>query len=85
MVDMFSGIFFFNLVDTMTDFEKNLRENMISQLHNFAAVGDAAKLKALLSHSPSLVNAAADNGWTALMYGARNGHLEVVQILLEEG
>lgn len=69
----------------MTDFEKNLRQDMISQLHNFAAVGDAAKLKALLSHSPSLINVAADNGWTALMYGARNGHFEVVQILLEKG
>ncbi|NXL53635.1 NUD12 pyrophosphatase, partial [Podilymbus podiceps] len=69
----------------MTDFKKNLHQDLISQLHNFAAVGDAAKLKALLSHSPSLINAAAENGWTALMYGARNGHHEVVQILLEEG
>ncbi|NXK12089.1 NUD12 pyrophosphatase, partial [Herpetotheres cachinnans] len=69
----------------MTDFEKNLRQDMISQLHSFAAVGDAAKLKALLSRSPSLINTAADNGWTALMYGARNGHLEVVQILLGKG
>ncbi|XP_065512521.1 NAD-capped RNA hydrolase NUDT12 isoform X2 [Caloenas nicobarica] len=69
----------------MTDFEKNLHQDMISQLHNFAAAGNAARLKSLLSHSPSLINAAANNGWTALMYGARNGHLEVVQILLEEG
>ncbi|NXW55525.1 NUD12 pyrophosphatase, partial [Eurystomus gularis] len=69
----------------MADFEKNLHQDMISQLHNFAAIGDTAKLKALLSHSPSLINAAANNGWTALMYGARNGHLEVVQILLKEG
>ncbi|NXL87254.1 NUD12 pyrophosphatase, partial [Alectura lathami] len=69
----------------MTDFEKNLHREMISQLHDFAAVGDAARLKALLSHSPSLINAAADNGWTALMYGARNGHFDVVRILLEEG
>ncbi|KAM6289471.1 LOW QUALITY PROTEIN: NAD-capped RNA hydrolase NUDT12 [Aegotheles albertisi] len=69
----------------MTDFGKNIHQDVISQLHNFAAVGDAAKLKALLGHSPSLINAAADNGWTALMYGARNGHLEVVQILLEKG
>ncbi|XP_075267127.1 NAD-capped RNA hydrolase NUDT12 isoform X3 [Opisthocomus hoazin] len=87
MVDTFSAVLFsfVNLVDTMTDFEKNLHQDVISQLHNFAAAGDAARLKALLSHSPSLINAAADNGWTALMYGARNGHLEVVQILLEEG
>ncbi|NXL39947.1 NUD12 pyrophosphatase, partial [Glaucidium brasilianum] len=68
----------------MTDSEKNLHQDIVSQLHKFAAVGDAAKLKALISRYPSLINAAADNGWTALMYGARNGHLEVVQVLLEE-
>ncbi|XP_069736523.1 NAD-capped RNA hydrolase NUDT12 [Phaenicophaeus curvirostris] len=69
----------------MTDFENNLHQDMISQLHHFAAIGDAARLKALLSHSPSLINSTADNGWTALMYGARNGRLEVVQLLLEKG
>lgn len=69
----------------MTDFEKNLHQDMVSQLHDFAAAGDAARLKVLLRRSPSLVNAAAGNGWTALMYGARNGHFEVVQVLLQEG
>ncbi|XP_025930025.1 peroxisomal NADH pyrophosphatase NUDT12 isoform X1 [Apteryx rowi] len=87
MVNLFSDIsvFFFNLVETMADFEKTLKQDMISELHNFAAVGDTVRLKTLLSHSPSLLNATAENGWTALMYGARNGHFEVVQILLEEG
>lgn len=69
----------------MTDVEKDLRKDMISQLRNLIAIGDAAKLKALLSHSLSLVNATACNNWTALMYGARNGHFEVVQILRERG
>ncbi|NXX84061.1 NUD12 pyrophosphatase, partial [Urocolius indicus] len=69
----------------MTDSEKNPRQDVTFQLHNFAAAGDAARVKALLGHSPSLVNAATDNGWTALMYAARNGHLEVVEVLLEEG
>lgn len=69
----------------MTEFDKRLHQEMVSQLHDSAAAGDAARLKALLRRSPSLVNAAAGNGWTALMYGARNGHLEVVQVLLQEG
>lgn len=69
----------------MTSLERNPKQQMISQLHNFASAGDTARLKALLKHSPSLINATAENGWTALMYGARNGHLEIVQILLEEG
>ncbi|XP_005533102.1 PREDICTED: peroxisomal NADH pyrophosphatase NUDT12 [Pseudopodoces humilis] len=69
----------------MSDFEKPLHQDMVSQLHDFAAAGDTARLKALLRCSPSLLNASAGNGWTALMYGARNGHLEVVQVLLQEG
>uniref|UniRef100_A0A452IT77 NAD-capped RNA hydrolase NUDT12 n=1 Tax=Gopherus agassizii TaxID=38772 RepID=A0A452IT77_9SAUR len=40
---------------------------MISQLHSFAATGDKIRLTALCNHSPSLINEAAENGWTALM------------------
>uniref|UniRef100_A0A7M4ED89 NAD-capped RNA hydrolase NUDT12 n=2 Tax=Crocodylus porosus TaxID=8502 RepID=A0A7M4ED89_CROPO len=72
-------------VEIMTALERNPKQQMISQLHNFASAGDTARLKALLTQSPSLINATSENGWTALMYGARNGHLEIVQILLEEG
>ncbi|NXA50520.1 NUD12 pyrophosphatase, partial [Nothocercus julius] len=69
----------------MADLERSFKQDVIAQLHHLAAVGDTGKLRTLLSHSPSLINAAAQNGWTALMYGARNGHFEVVQILLEAG
>ncbi|NXA75795.1 NUD12 pyrophosphatase, partial [Thryothorus ludovicianus] len=69
----------------MTASEESLRQGLVSQLHDSAAAGDTARLKALLRRCPSLLNAAAANGWTALMYGARCGHLEVVQALLQEG
>ncbi|NXQ11127.1 NUD12 pyrophosphatase, partial [Peucedramus taeniatus] len=69
----------------MTDFERQLHRDLVSQLHDLAAAGDAARLRALLRRSPSLLDAAAGNGWTALMYAARNGHLEAVQALLQEG
>ncbi|XP_074809020.1 NAD-capped RNA hydrolase NUDT12 isoform X4 [Natator depressus] len=69
----------------MTTTERNPMQQMISQLHSFAATGDKIRLTALCSHSPSLINEAAENGWTALMYAARNGHFEIVQILLEKG
>ncbi|XP_043370098.1 NAD-capped RNA hydrolase NUDT12 isoform X1 [Dermochelys coriacea] len=69
----------------MTNTERNPMQQMISQLHSFAATGDKIRLTALCSHSPSLINEAAENGWTALMYAARNGHFEIVQILLEKG
>ncbi|OWK51703.1 Peroxisomal NADH pyrophosphatase NUDT12 [Lonchura striata] len=69
----------------MSDSEKNLHQDMVSELHGSAAAGDTARLKALLGLAPSLLDAAAQNGWTALMYAARNGHLDVVQLLLQEG
>ncbi|XP_054842513.1 NAD-capped RNA hydrolase NUDT12 isoform X2 [Eublepharis macularius] len=69
----------------MADIQGNPKQQLISELHNFAAVGDKVRLTALLSHFPSLINETAKNGWTALMYAARNGHFEIVQVLLEKG
>lgn len=69
----------------MADFQGNPKQQFISELHNFAAAGDKVKLTTLLSHSPSLINETAKNGWTALMYAARNGHFEIVQALVERG
>ncbi|NWX99870.1 NUD12 pyrophosphatase, partial [Nothoprocta ornata] len=69
----------------MADLERSFKQDLVAQLHHVAAAGDTGRLRTLLSHSPSLINTTAQNGWTALMYGARNGHFEVVQILLEGG
>ncbi|XP_025023531.1 peroxisomal NADH pyrophosphatase NUDT12 [Python bivittatus] len=69
----------------MEDSEGNPKKQLISELHHFAADGNKARLTALLDHSPSLINEAAMNGWTALMYATRNGHFEIVQVLLEKG
>ncbi|KAM6473192.1 NAD-capped RNA hydrolase NUDT12 isoform 2-T7 [Liasis olivaceus] len=69
----------------MEDSEGNPKKQLISELHHFAADGNKARLTALLDHSPSLINEAATNGWTALMYATRNGHFEIVQVLLEKG
>lgn len=69
----------------MADAQGNPKQLFISELHNFSAAGDKVRLTALLRHSPSLINETAKNGWTALMYAARNGHFEIVQVLLEKG
>ncbi|KAM9253475.1 NAD-capped RNA hydrolase NUDT12 isoform 2-T3 [Dugong dugon] len=69
----------------MSSVKANLKKEIISQFHCSAAEGDIAKLTAILSHSPSLLNETSENGWTALMYAARNGYPEVVQLLLEKG
>ncbi|XP_038615695.1 NAD-capped RNA hydrolase NUDT12 isoform X1 [Tachyglossus aculeatus] len=65
--------------------QRNPKRKIISEFHSLAAEGDVSKLTAILSHSPDLLNETSENGWTALMYGARNGHPDVVQLLLEKG
>ncbi|XP_053156516.1 NAD-capped RNA hydrolase NUDT12 isoform X2 [Hemicordylus capensis] len=69
----------------MADIQGNPKQQLVAEFHNFAAAGDKTKLTTLLSHSPSLINETAKNGWTALMYAARNGQFEIVQTLLEKG
>lgn len=64
---------------------KSPSQEIISQFHCSAAEGDVARLTVMLSYSPSLLNETSENGWTALMYAARNGHADVVQLLLEKG
>uniref|UniRef100_A0A8C5SCM8 Nudix hydrolase 12 n=1 Tax=Laticauda laticaudata TaxID=8630 RepID=A0A8C5SCM8_LATLA len=69
----------------MEDSEGNPKKQLISELHQFAADGNKTRLIALLDRSPSLINETARNGWTALMYATRNGHFDVVQVLLDKG
>lgn len=52
-----------------------------SDLCDAAIAGDLRRINTLLA-AHAEVNAAADDGATALMLAAQNGHLEVVQALL---
>ncbi|XP_032484527.1 peroxisomal NADH pyrophosphatase NUDT12 [Phocoena sinus] len=69
----------------MSSVKRSPNQEITSQFHYSAAEGDIARLTVMLSHSPSLLNETSENGWTALMYAARNGHPDVVQFLLEKG
>ncbi|XP_030181922.1 peroxisomal NADH pyrophosphatase NUDT12 isoform X2 [Lynx canadensis] len=69
----------------MSSIKRSPKQEIISQFHCSAAEGDIARLTVILSHSPSLLNETSENGWTALMYAARNGHPDVVQFLLDKG
>jgi ankyrin repeat protein len=54
-------------------------------VHEAAAVGDTARLNALLSGDPSLANAVSSDGWPPLHLAAAFGGPEVVAILLSHG
>ncbi|XP_060546588.1 NAD-capped RNA hydrolase NUDT12 [Pantherophis guttatus] len=69
----------------MEDSEGNPKKQLISELHQLAANGNKARLTTLLDHAPSLINETARNGWTALMYASRNGHFDIVRVLLDKG
>lgn len=61
------------------------KEEMVERFLDAAARGDLAKVAAMMSHTSSLTNQKGENGWTALMLAARNGHFDVIQTLLSYG
>lgn len=60
-------------------------EEMVGRFLDAAARGELSAVSSMLSHSPSLVHRSAENGWTALMLAARNGHYDIVEALLSFG
>ncbi|XP_048448440.1 NAD-capped RNA hydrolase NUDT12 [Rhincodon typus] len=69
----------------MANAESSPEKEMVTQFHKNAATGDTEKLSTMLNYSLSLINKVDEKGWTALMYASRNGHSEVIQLLLEKG
>lgn len=69
-------------------FEKLLGERgRMGDFIFFAKKGDANKVRKLLARNPSrhYVDDKGEDGMTPLMYAAREGHADMVQILLDEG
>lgn len=50
-----------------------------------AAAGDRSRVQAELARNPGLARTGNETGDTALHHAARNGHLEIVMLLLEHG
>ncbi|KAM3611573.1 uncharacterized protein V6R79_020695 [Siganus canaliculatus] len=61
------------------------KEDVLNKFLEAAASGDVTQMSTLLSHVPSLINQKGNNGWTALMFAARNGHYNVVEAMLSQG
>lgn len=61
---------------------------IIKSLHEAAKWGNIDKIRTLLNNNPSLkhrIDSPDDNGWTALMFAAKNNHSDVIEYLLENG
>ncbi|XP_030633707.1 NAD-capped RNA hydrolase NUDT12 [Chanos chanos] len=61
------------------------KDEMVEKFLDYAAKGDLEKISAMISHSTTLINERGEQGWTALMFAARNGHYEVAKILISNG
>ena len=56
-----------------------------TRIHDAAKTGDMAAVRALLEKQPGLLNAPNNDGQTPLHVAAKNGHKEIVGLLLEKG
>ena len=63
---------------------KKIEEDGVSDLMLASAEGDLQRSKDLVAYGAN-VNATSYNGSTALMYAARNNHLSIVKLLIENG
>ncbi|ELT96544.1 hypothetical protein CAPTEDRAFT_220786 [Capitella teleta] len=62
----------------------DIYETYVEKFHEAAAGGDTDLLDSAVKVLPNL-NVKNDKGWTALMFAARNGHANVVKLLLDRG
>jgi serine/threonine-protein phosphatase 6 regulatory ankyrin repeat subunit B len=53
-----------------------------TSIHDAARDGDLKRVKALLKEKPDRVNSEDGNGWTPMDYAVREGHEDVVKLLL---
>jgi ankyrin repeat protein len=61
------------------------RDGRLTALHAAARTGETESCKLLLRRSEPLLELRTASGWTALMYAAHQGWLDVVQLLLQHG
>lgn len=69
----------------MSDLQWTAQQELLERFLDAASRGDLTQVSSLLSTSPSLIDQSGQNGWTALMLAARNGHYNLVEGLLEHG
>uniref|UniRef100_A0A6Q2YEE7 NAD-capped RNA hydrolase NUDT12 n=1 Tax=Esox lucius TaxID=8010 RepID=A0A6Q2YEE7_ESOLU len=69
----------------MENIDMSSKEELLERFLDYASRGDLGKVSTMISQFSSLINESGGNGWTALMFAARNGHIDVVDTLLSNG
>mmetsp|Transcript_20580 Transcript_20580/g.23857 ORF Transcript_20580/g.23857 Transcript_20580/m.23857 type:complete len:473 (-) Transcript_20580:131-1549(-) len=71
--------------DNLRSAKRRSSETGSTTAHKAAKSGDVKHLKEIIEKMNEYVNEKDSNGWTPLHEGARGGHKDVVQLLLEQG
>jgi len=58
---------------------------LLKPLHVAAAGGDFSGVKAILERNPKSLDARDERGWSSLHLAVKNGHLEIVKLLIDRG
>ena len=67
------------------ELQKQADDDGLTELMTASANGDLNRARELLNFQPAAINRKSLIGSTALMYAARNNHVEVVDLLLQFG
>ncbi|CAM9856850.1 unnamed protein product [Chrysoparadoxa australica] len=65
--------------------ENRVATQLGQELLNAADNGNQKGVKDLLDKDANIIEAKDEKGWRALMFAARNGHIKVIDVLLEKG
>ncbi|XDV49698.1 hypothetical protein PO909_018900 [Leuciscus waleckii] len=60
-------------------------DELLARFLDASSRGDVETVSVLMSRSTELLNQRGEQGWTALMLAARNGHFDVAKVLLSHG
>lgn len=61
------------------------RDQLLAELHRCAGLGETAHVSRMVQGMKSGLDGRNEQGWTGLMLAARNGHADVVKLLLQNG
>lgn len=54
-------------------------------LHMASEIGQLAIMKCLIDHGANITSRCGHNGWKAVHYASYNGHIHIIQYLLQQG